>query len=255
MQPINPHLLQANGLLAALPATEHDRLLPLLKPVTLPLGALLYEPGQSIQHVYFPLTAMVSMISVVEDCVSVELGLIGNEGIVGVPAFLGVDTATFRAEVQIGGDAIRMHAGELRTEFRRGGGLHDLLLRHTHAVATGFAVMAFCNRCHTIDKRLASWLLRIHDRVNRDVFMLTQDSIAAMLGTRRASVSIAASVLREKKLIDYYRGQITIVNREGLEAAACKCYGTLRKEFDRLRLERRRVARVSPPVHPAFVTA
>jgi CRP-like cAMP-binding protein len=224
-----------NHILCSLPATQYQRLLPQLEPVELPLGKILYEPYEPIQHVYFPNEGVISVVSMLESGVSIEVGVVGSEGMLGIPVVLGtMDEANRRSLVQIAGRGLRMRAETLRQEFKRGGRLHDLLLRYTHAFITQISQTAACNRIHHIDERLARWLLACRDRVRSDRLNLTQEFIAEMLGTRRAGVTVAAGRLQEQGVISYSRGKILILNRRRLEDFSCECYRIVRREFDRL---------------------
>lgn len=227
------HLLR-NRILAALPAAEYERLLPNLKPVTLEYKQVLYEPNKTIRHVYFPNEGIISMVSTVIDRTVVEVGLAGREGMVCVAVFLGANSTPHQGIVQVAGNAMRMKASVLREEFRRGGKLQDLLLRYTQMQMIQIAQTAVCNRLHTIEGQLSRWLLMIHDRVDGDEFLLTQDIISQMLGVQRTGVTGAAGTLQKKEMIRYVRGKITILDRQALEETACECYWIVKDEFDRL---------------------
>jgi CRP-like cAMP-binding protein len=219
-----------NRLLAALPGKEYQRLRPHLETFTLSFGDILYEPSEIIQHVYFPNNGIVSLLSMVEERSTLEVGVVGNEGMVGIPVFLGASTSHNRALVQGGGTAMRMKAESLRNQVKQAGALPDLLLRYTHSLLGQISQAAACNRFHTVNARLARWLLMTYDRVRSDEFRLTQEFLSHMLGVRREGVTGAARALQQKKLIRYVRGQITILNRAGLEAASCKCYKIVKLE-------------------------
>jgi CRP-like cAMP-binding protein len=221
-------------LLSALPAQDYERLLPYLQPVTFPLGKVVYESGGRLGSVYFTTTAVVSLLYTMADGATVEMGLAGNDGVVGVALFLGGDTTPNQAVVQITGGAVRMKAEVLQAEFARGGALQHALLRYTQALITQIAQTAVCNRLHPVEKRLCRWLLLCHDRVQSDELRMTQQFIANMLGERRESVTVAAGCLQDAGLIQYARGHIKIINRKGLEAAVCECYPIVKTEFDRL---------------------
>ncbi|HBL10317.1 MAG TPA: Crp/Fnr family transcriptional regulator, partial [Cyanobacteria bacterium UBA11162] len=186
----------ANKLLASLPAPQYQRLTPYLEEVSLPVGQVLYEPGEVIQYVYFPNQAMVSLVSILEDGSTAEVGMVGNDGIVGYPVFLEGNLTTHRAIVQIEDTAMRMNAETLKTEFNRGETLQKLLLRYTQALLTQVSQTAACNRHHPLEERLARWLLTAHDYSLSDELPLTQEFISNMLGTRRASVTVAAGMLQ-----------------------------------------------------------
>jgi len=223
-----------NKLLMALPPEEYQRLIPYLKPVNLVLGQVIYEPYQLIKEVYFPQRAMISLVSIMRNGSTTEIGLVGNEGMVGIPVFLGGNVTTNRAIVQIEGNAMKMDADVLREEFARGGQLQKNLLLYTQARLTQVSQIAACKSHHLIEERLARWLLSVHDCVNHEELPLTQKFISEMLGVRRASVTEAAIALQKAELIKYSRGMITILNRKELEQAACECYSLIKNEFTRL---------------------
>ena len=223
-----------NQLLAALSEIEYQRLVPNLELVSLPLHKVIYEPGEPITHVYFPHQALVSLVSLMEDGSTVEVGLVGNEGMVGLPVIWGGDTTTTKAFVQIADSGSRMKASLLKIEFDRGDQLQTLLLRYMQALHTQISQLAACNRLHMIEGRLARWLLSVHDRMQKDEFPLTHEFIGQMLGTRRAGVTEAAGVLSQGGMIRYTRGKITILDRQKLEATACECYGLVKSECTRL---------------------
>jgi CRP-like cAMP-binding protein len=214
----------ANRLLAALSSQEYQRLQPHLETFTLAFGEVLYEPGEIIRHVYFPNSGIVSLLSMVEKRSTLEVGVVGNEGMVGIPIFLGANKSHNRALVQGGGVAMRMKSESLRKQIKLAGTLQESLLRYTHSLLAQISQSAACNRFHTVNARLARWLLMTYDRLMSDEFRLTQDFLSHMLGVRREGVTSAARALQQKKLIRYVRGQITILDRVGLEAASCKCY-------------------------------
>lgn len=223
-----------NRLLAALPESEYQRLVLHLESVSLSRHQVLYDSGELIRHVYFPNQALVSLVSIVEDGSIVEVGLVGKEGMVGTPVIWGGNTTTHQAVVQIPGNAIRMKAEVLKTEFNRGGSLQSLLLRYTQALFTQVSQLAACNRLHKLEERLARLLLTVQDRMQSDEFPLTQEFISHMLGTRRSSITVAASTLSQARMIRYTRGKITILVRESLESTSCECYGVIKDEFARL---------------------
>jgi len=224
----------ANRLLAALPAEEYQRLLPHLEDVSLPRDQILYEEGEPIEYVYFPYHSIVSLVSTMEDGTTVEIGLVGNDGMVGIAVVLGGNSTTTRAIVQIPGKASRIKAKTLKTEFNQGGALQRSLLRYTQALLTHMAQGVACNRLHTIEERLARWLLTVQDRMQSNDLPLTQEFISQMLGTRRSSVTVAAGMLSKAGMIRYCRGKITILNRESLEATTCECYRVIQSEYERL---------------------
>jgi len=223
-----------NRLLAALPDAEYQRLVPHLERVPLPVKQVLHKRGESIEYVYFPHRAIVSLISTPEEGSKVEVGLVGNEGLVGIPAVLGDNIATTTAIVQREDSGMRMEASLLKTEFQRGGVLQSLLLRYTQALYALTSQNVACHRLHHLEERLARWLLLVYDRVGSNQLQLTQEFISEMLGVRRAGVTEAANRLQQAGLIRYSRGKITILNRQKLEAASCSCYGIINSEYTRL---------------------
>jgi CRP-like cAMP-binding protein len=222
----------ANRLLAALPKKEYQQLLPEFEHVPLAFGDILYEPGDAITHVYFPDNGIISLLSKVESQKVLEVGIVGNEGVAGLPVMLGVNVSLNRCLVQSPGTAMRMKAAVLRREFNRDGALQRLLHRYLHSLLTQISQSAVCNRFHAVDARLARWLLMTHDRVGSDEFRLTQEFLSNMLGVRREAVSKAAGALQKREFVDYSRGHITILNRAGLEATACQCYRVIKDESD-----------------------
>jgi CRP-like cAMP-binding protein len=218
-----------NELLAALPRAAYLRLLPQLESVSLPLGAALYNSGESIEHVYFPEDALISLVTHMRDGATVEVALIGRDGMVGIPVLLGDDIAFEAAVVQIAGTALRMPTVAFKEILKRGrSALLTRLLLYTRVLMKQVAQTAACNGRHTAEKRLARWLLMCHDRTESDELALTQDFISDMLGLHRAGVSSAAVGLRDEGFIRYSRGRITILQRKGLEAFACECYAAVR---------------------------
>ena len=229
----DPHAPDQNHLLAALPAEDRGRLIPHLELVPMPLGGVLYESGNELRHVYFPTTAIVSLLYVMLDGASAEIAVVGNEGIIGVALFMGGETMPNRAVVQSAGHAYRLKGQLLKQEFNRSG-LQHLLLRYTQALLTQMAQTAVCNRHHSLDQQLCRWLLLSLDRLPSNELVMTQELIANMLGVRREGVTEAAGKLQKAGLIAYRRGRITVLDRAGLEARACECYAVVKKEFDRL---------------------
>jgi len=213
-----------NALLAALPRKDLKKLLPLLEPVEVAFGDVLYKPGASIRYVYFPHDALVSLLTTVDAHRAAEVGLVGAEGMVGVPVVLGIDVSPFLAVVQGSGTVMRIKTADLRREFGKSPALQREAFGFTHTLMTQIAQTAACNRFHVVPQRLARWLLMTRDRVNSSSFLLTQEFLARMLGVRRVGVSEAARSLQSRKLIRYRRGTITILDRAGLAAAACSCY-------------------------------
>ena len=230
----NSHAPSQNHLLAALPAEERGRLIPHLELVPMPLGAVLYESGSELRHVYFPTTSIVSLLYVMRDGASAEIAVVGNEGIIGVALFMGGETMPNRAVVQSAGHAYRLKGHLLKQEFNRSGELQHLLLRYTQALLTQMAQTAVCNRHHSLDQQLCRWLLLSLDRLPSTELVMTQELIANMLGVRREGVTEAAGNLQKAGLISYRRGRITVLDRAGLEARACECYAVVKNEFDRL---------------------
>lgn len=223
-----------NHLLAALPKEEFVRLEPDLESVSLPLGDVIYESGDKMTHIYFPTTAIISMLYIMENGATAEIGIAGNNGLIGSALFMGSKSTSSRAVVQSTGDAIRIKAKPLQTEFDRGGLFQKLLLRYTQSLMTQISQTAVCNRLHTVDQQLCRWLLINHDQLENDKLVMTQELIANMLGVRREGVTIAAKKLQEKGLIKYSRGTITMLDRKGLEKASCECYQIVMDEYERL---------------------
>ncbi|WP_346291495.1 Crp/Fnr family transcriptional regulator [Sphaerothrix gracilis] len=224
----------ANYLLAALPKADYLRLSPHFRRVDLALGQILYEPTEPIATVYFPSQSMVSLVQIMENSSTIEAGIVGNDGIVGYPVYLGGQYDSSRAIVQIAGSAIALDASVLKSEFERGGALQKLLLRYTQALLSQVSQTAACNRFHSTEERLARWLLQSQDSVRLDTLDLTQDFLSSMLGTRRASVTVAAGILQKAGIIQYNRGQIKILDRTALESATCECYSLVKAEYARL---------------------
>src|SRR5207247_6157620 len=223
-----------NRLLAALPAADFARLQPHLELVSLPLGWAVYEAGGTQGYVYFPIDSIVSLLYVMEDGSSAEIAVSGNEGLVGISLFMGGETTPSRAVVQSAGQAYRLRAKMLKSEFEFGGALQHLLLRYTQALITQMAQTAVCNRHHSIEQQLCRWLLLSLDRLPSNELVMTQELIANMLGVRREGVTEAAGKLQDAGVIRYARGHIEVLNRRKLEARVCECYATVKKEYDRL---------------------
>jgi CRP-like cAMP-binding protein len=202
--------------------------------LALTLGDVIYEPGERMDYIYFPTSAVVSLVYTMEKGATAEMGLVGNEGVVGIALFMGGDTTPNQAVAQVAGGALRMRAQAMLEEFRRGGPFQLALLRYTQALITQISQTAVCNRLHQVEQRLCRWLLLTRDRLPSDQILMTQEFIAHMLGVRREGVTVAAHRLQDAGLIRYRRGHITILDREGLEAAACECYRVVKDEFDRL---------------------
>jgi CRP-like cAMP-binding protein len=223
-----------NHLLDALPDADLARLLPQLERVPLVLGKALYESGEQLRHVYFPVDAIVSLLYVMADGASAEIAIVGNEGMVGISLFMGGETTPSRAIVQSAGHAYRLPGQLLKDEFCRAGPMQHLLLRYTQALLTQMSQTAVCNRHHSLDQQLCRWLLLSLDRLQSNELTMTQELIANMLGVRREGVTEAAGNLQNAGLIKYSRGKIQVLDRPGLEARVCECYAVVKKEFDRL---------------------
>ena len=225
---------QKNKLLAALPQTEFDRVAARLEVVSLTLGEVLYESGDRLDYVYFPTTAIVSLLYIMENGATAEIGVVGNDGILGIALFMGGDTTPNRAVVQSAGDALKMSAKELKAEFTLGGIFHNLLLRYTQALITQISQTAVCNRLHPIEQQLCRWLLLSHDRLDSDELVMTHDLISNMLGVRREGITVAAQKLASQDLIRNDRGTITLLDRPGIERRVCECYKVVNEEYRRL---------------------
>jgi len=223
-----------NRLLDALVRKDYDHLMPHLEQVELSLGQVIYSAETEIEYVYFPEDSVVSLLSSLEDGGTSEVGLVGREGMVGLTIFLAGAITPEQAMVQLSGTAMRMKAVTLRNQLQHGSPLQLLLLHYTRAFIALISQSVVCSQHHGLDQRLARWLLMMHDYADSDELRLTQEMIAAMIGSRRAGISVAASALARTNLVRTSRGQITILNREGLERATCECYGIIKGEFDRL---------------------
>ena len=231
---ILPSEVMKNHLLAALPEPEAHRWLPILETVDLPLGQVLYESGVTLNHVFFPTTAIVSLLYVMENGASAEIAVVGNEGIVGVSLFMGGESTPSRAVVQSAGKGFRLKAQVMKDEFYRAGPVLHLMLRYTQALITQMAQTAVCNRHHSLDQQLCRWLLLSLDRLEGNQLVMTQELIANMLGVRREGVNESALKLQHAGLIHYARGHITVLDRVALENRSCECYAAVKKEYDRL---------------------
>ncbi|MEO8191140.1 MAG: Crp/Fnr family transcriptional regulator [Acidobacteriota bacterium] len=223
-----------NRVLVALPPAEYDRIRDSLRVVRLERRKVLGAPGTPMSRVCFPCTAVASMITTMQDGSSVEIATVGNEGLVGLPVFLGAHSMPLEVFVQVEGEAVALPAAALRRSTAPGAPLHALLQRYTQALLSQIAQSGACNRLHPIDQRCTRWVLLTHDRVAGDEFPLTHEFLSLMLGVRRASVSTAASILQRAGYIRYRRGRITITDREGLEEASCECYKVIRSKYERL---------------------
>ena len=223
----------ANSLLAALPRKEYQRLLSRLEPVKLTFGEVLYEPGKPIRHVYFPTDSLVSLLTLVEGHMALEIGLVGREGMLGIPVALGIKDSPVRALVQGTGTALRMTSPHFRSEYGKSGLLRGELNRYIHERIDQITQTAACNRFHPVEGRLARWLLMTRDRMRSNQFRLTQELLGNMLGVLRVAVTNAAGDMQRRKLISYSRGNISILDGDGLEAAACRCYRVVNNMHDR----------------------
>jgi CRP-like cAMP-binding protein len=228
------HSPNQNHLLAALPTAEFERLAASLEPVPMRLGDMLYEPGEQLLHAYFPTTAIVSLHYVMESGATAETAGVGNEGVVGIPLFMGGNTTPSSAVVQTSGHAYRLASRRLKDEFNRGGLMQHLLLRYTQALITQMTQTAACNRHHSVEQQLCRWLLLTLDRVATPELIVTQELIASMLGVRREGITTAAGNLQRAGVISYRRGHIKVLERSALARHACECYAVVRKELDRL---------------------
>jgi len=229
-----PHLPIENQILAALSATEYQRLVPYLERVNLSLHQVLYEADEPITHVYFLGQGITSLVCMLEDGSTVEAGIVGKDGMVGLPVIWGGNRTTTMAFIQVAGSGMRMKVEHLIAEFKRGGELQSLLLHYTQALFTQVTQTAACNRMHAIEDRLARWLLMVADRMQSNTYLLTQEFMAQMLGCRRAGITVAAGTLSRAGIISYKRKNITILNREDLEQASCECYSIVKNEYARL---------------------
>ena len=238
-----------NHLLGALPTAEFERLAAHLKLVPMPLGEILYEPGEQLQHAYFPTTAIVSLHYVMESGASAESAGVGNEGVVGIALFMGGDTTPSSAVVKTAGHAYRLERKLLKQEFDRSGLLQRLLLRYTQALITQMTQTAACNRHHSVEQQLCRWLLSTLDRLPSNELIITQDLVASMLGVRREGITEAAGKLQHAGFIRYRRGHIAVLDRAGLETRTCECYAVVRKEMGRLLADVRYRQDISLAIH------
>jgi CRP-like cAMP-binding protein len=223
-----------NHLLGALPEDEFERLVLDLEPVSLPLGKVIYESGEQLEYIYFPTTAIISLLYIMENGSTAEIGMAGNDGLVGIALFMGGSTTPNRAVVQSAGNALRLRSKALKFEFGLGGTFQNILLRYTQYLMTQISQTAVCNRLHSVEQQLCRWLLINHDLLQTNKLIMTHDLIANMLGVRREGVSIAAGNLQKKGLIKYVRGTITMLDRKSLETVVCECYAVVKEEYDRL---------------------
>lgn len=229
---VRPEFGAQNRLISAFPDDTSARLRPNLNPVTLSLGEVIYDRGERPEHMYFPSGAVASLLCTTECGATVEIGMVGNDGVIGVGLLLGKETMPHSAIVHVAGAAFKLRVKLLRDEFARSVAVQRVLLSYVHALLTQISQTAVCNRLHAVEKRLCRWLLLSHDRAQSDHLAMTQEFISNMLGARRESVTVAAARLQDAGLIHYSRGHITIRNRGGLELAACECYQTVKDEID-----------------------
>lgn len=221
-----------NRILAALPRMEHARLYPLLEMIRLPQGRIIYAAGDAIKYAYFLKSGMASLLSITENGAVVEVGMVGNEGLIGLPAILRINSTPYQIVVQLPATAARIRADILRVEFDRGGQLQDMLLRYMHTVLAQISQSAACNRYHSMKARLCRWLLVSRDRVQTDTLDLTQEFLSQMIGAPRTRVTTVASALQKGGLINYSRGKIQILDRRGLESSSCECYRIVREDIN-----------------------
>lgn len=230
---MNGEMRASNRVLASVPAREYKRLQVHLEPIELQFGQVLYEPGKPIRHVYFPVDCLISLLTAVDKRRTLEVGMVGNEGMAGMPFILGMGVSGVRAIVQGRGSALRMASAPFRIEFARNRALQDALYRYTYALMAQVSQTAACNRFHEAEPRLSRWLLMTRDRIGSDEFPLTHEFLAHMLGLRREGVTEAASALKRRKVISYTRGKIQILDVKGLKKSSCSCYQTVKDVFDR----------------------
>ena len=223
-----------NRLLAALTVEEEERLLPHMERVALPLKQLIFSPDQPIEYIYFPINGIISVIAIMENGQAIEVGTVGNEGMVGIPVLLSSDRMPFEAFAQIPGEAMRIKADVFKAQVLCCKDFHTKLQRYAMASMNQLAQLVACNCLHTVEERFSRWMLMTQDRVGSDKFLMTHEFLSEMLGVRRASVSVIAGGFKKAGLIDYSRGEISILDRPGLEAASCECYQIIKDEFDRL---------------------
>jgi len=231
---LTPRQPSGNQLLAALPRRDLERLRPQLETVPLGLKERIYEPNTPIPYIYFPNSGVTSILTTMKNGKAAEVGVVGNEGMLGLPVFLGTDRSSGQSFSQVPGESLRLGADAFRAAIQRSRELVDLLHRYTQALFTQVSQSAACNSLHSIEERCCRWLLMTHDRVEAEEFILTQELLAIMLGVRRASVAEVAGKLQQAGLIRYRRGKIRMLDRKKLEATSCECYGVIRAEYERL---------------------
>lgn len=230
----NSRDLFSNRILSSIPKSDYETLFPHLEYVELPLGRNLYQPDEPISYIYFPLNGTISLTAIMESGAEVEVGVVGREGMLGLPVVLGTDSAPLKAMVQLPGGALRMSGDAFKEKVDDCGEFYRMLLRYAQAFFVQTAITAACNRLHHLEGRLARWLLMCHDRAQSEAMPLTQEFMAIMLGVRRSGVTEAASKLQEEKVIEYNRGKLRIIDEQRLKAISCECYEVVKKEFDRL---------------------
>ncbi len=231
---LNPEETPENNLLAALPRSEYQRLAPHLNSVKLPFGEVLYQVGDDVEHVYFLTSGLISLVLTDIEGHDVEVGLAGHEGVASLNAILTGEPSKFRTLVQIEGSALEIPLEVVREEFKRGGALQAALLRYSEALLMQTSQAALCNVRHSVEERLCRWLLTVADRIEADEFDITQEFLATMLGVRRSGVTVTAGSLKAANLLDYTRGHICLLDRDGLENTSCECFGVIRDHFKRL---------------------
>ena len=244
-----------NSLLAALPRKAYQQMLSGLSPATLIFGDVLYQAGDAIQDVYFPSECLVSLLTPVDDHLALEVGMVGREGMVGVPLALGIGVSSVRALVQGGGPAQKMSAARFRKELRTNPALQNELNLYVHSLMAQISQTAACNRFHVVEARLARWLLMTRDRVRSGTFRMTHEFLSHMLGVRRVGVTEAATALQRRRLIEYSRGSIKILDHAGLEAASCSCYGIVRDMHDGVVYDSVVAGVMPPPVNRTLSAA
>lgn len=223
-----------NRLLQALPSADYERLKPRLQNVELALGAVLCEPAQPLKWAWFITKGIASLVSTTVNGNAIEIGMVGNEGVVGMPVLLRGEALPYRVNIQLAGSALRLPVSVLRDEFGHNSALNKLFMRYTFAVMVQLAQSGVCNHFHSIEERLSRWLLILHDHASSDTFHITQELLSEMLGVRRAGVTVVAGSLQRKRLIQYSRGKITILNRPAIEVSACECYEVVKSEFEQI---------------------